>query len=223
MQVSNQNNRINFTSAPLHSVNLKKITNRADDGISKAIISKLNPNDKLDEAAIRDVNKTWHYLSNHIHCLYVDFSKNFDPSTEYFAVETQEPKNLANKIIGLMQVCTQKSFITKRENLVLSTLATKPDFMHGNESRSLKNVGEALFGDTFSMAKEKNTANIKFFATKNNYKFYSDSLTKAGLNESEFGNPSSENLYEFIINEKSFDRCINYYQNKFCPKPSALI
>ena len=216
MQISNQNNSVNFTSKPLHFVNLKKLTNGAEDGFIKAVVSELDATDKIDTDAIEKLNVAWNNRSGLVHWFCQDFLAKANASAQYFVIEKPGSTNLVDKIVGLLQIYPQKNFVTKRDNLILSTLATKSEFSSKNTERGMKNIGEALLGETFNSAKEKNIADVKIYATKSNCGFYSNFFKNAGLSEAEFGNPTEENLYTLVIKEKNFDKCIKYYQNKFC-------
>lgn len=86
MQISNQSNSLNFTSTPVHSVNLKKLTNGAENGFIKAVYSKLSPEDLNDSVAINELKATWDVP----HKLMDEFSREFNlsiKSHEYNAIE----------------------------------------------------------------------------------------------------------------------------------------
>lgn len=220
MLISPRKNNINFTSTPIHYVNLKKLTNGVEDGFVKAVFSKLNPSDKKDIDAIIQINQDWdeEYLVSE-YC--GDFIRNISPDiNQYHAIELLENKDLGDKIVGLVKYYFKN--YGNKENLHLSWLITNPKakFISRDEKREIKGVGEILLGETFNKAKEHKALGLEF--SYGNDSFYKKTFENAGINiiNGKTFNPSDK---EFYVETEDFDKYINYCQNKYSTDFSAKI
>ena len=219
MQISNQNNNVNFTSTPIHSVNLKKLTNGAEDGFVKAVFSKLDPNDINDSLAIHELKATWDVPYN----LMDEFSREFNlsiKSHEYNAIEMVGEAPLYKRIVGL--ICSNSY---SRNNEIISTgrvLITKPELSKKSDARSVKGVGEMLLGKAFYQAKLAKSKEFKFDSSATDFyeKTFADAKIRIikGVNFFQEGGND-----RFVIGEKDFDKYINWCQQKYQTNFSAKI
>lgn len=206
MKITNQNTNVNFTSTPLHKVN---IVSAKDGKLIPAIFSELKPYGRNnDRTTIKEIAKTWKsvpFLLTNIFS--TNFCSKMDLGNNFYAVETLGEEPLAKRIVGLMQTLTEKD--TPPLNLDkfdLELLIVKPDFAHTTKDRQFKNIGELLFGEAFNQAKKSNSDYIKFYSTEDD--FYSKILKKATID-------SSNNEHRFTIDKPNFDKYIDYWKTKF--------
>lgn len=203
MKVLSLNNNVNFTSTPLHRVNL---INAKDGSFIPAIFSKLNKEDAIDKEALEHIMDTWNSSLAH------DYYYNFRNNNHLFnAIELLGSEKLEERIVGLAE--------SNSHNLFL--LITKPKLSEKNKiNRQIKNIGEKLLGEIFSQSKNAKADYLDFEALKNAVDFYKKSFERAGIKyTSEIKEPkhiNSEVL--FSINQDQFNKYINYIKKKFEPK-----
>lgn len=209
MQILNQNNNIKFTSTPLYHVNLKRVGNNAD-GFERAIISKLNPYDKIDDSAIKNIRN--HLIHNEMyerqHCVGTDFCEEFEDHfldmANFNAIELINNEELSKKIIGLVSFYKNLS-----GKMRLKLLFTMPNCQNANQKRKIKGIGEIALGNVFNQAKELNAKEITIDSSNSAVKFYEKTFKKAGIN------PKLQKGQSFIIKNNDFEKYLNYIKNEY--------
>jgi len=174
MNIQNQKNSVNFTSTPIHYVNLKKVTNGVEDGFIKAVFTKLNPNDlEGDCLAIEKIKETW--KENDMAEKFAGIFKFFKSDLNFYnALELVGNNNLDERIVSLV-----KSSIEGGRTLKLSILLSKPELSRENIQRPIKNVGELMLGEIFNKAKQLQVSRLEFESAED--AFYIHVLTRLGL------------------------------------------
>lgn len=169
MQVNTQNNNLSFTSLPLYKINLPQANG---NGFSEAVVSKLTYE---DAKAIRDVKKNWLGKIDIVDsfCKHYFNGQNCD---SFFAIERQGSAPLFERLEALALL---KSDGKSSDKATLYYIFTNPDSMKGAKRRSVKNVGEALLGATFSFAKDLKVKLLNMHSINNG--FYSKTFERAGL------------------------------------------
>lgn len=207
MKVSSQNNTINFTSTPLHKVNL---INAIDGSFIPAVFSRLNPNNPLDTKAIAQIKKDWAQKSILIDAFYSDFihSNNIE---KYHAIELVNNDSLEKRIVGL--TASQQ----KDSEYILKLLIVKPEFCKKNPKRQIKNIGEILLGEMFYQAEKSKANSLNFLST--NPKFY-NTIFSSSLKDSYV--PHKTNIIPMIkplsflrFTKEEIERHVNYWKKKF--------
>ena len=210
MKIQNCDNKVNFTSNPLHNVKLKKITNGTQNGFVNAIFSELNPRDlKGDVATIKKIQNDW----SNAGWLLEDFCEGFDsgssPSCKYYAIEQPEGRLLKDKIIGLIQVA---QFPVKnaplQTKLELVKLITKPQFSSKNRFREITGIGEVMLAEVFNIARNTKAKFVDFSPYDKG--FYFNTFKEAGMN---LLKPIETGKYH--IKKSFFDKYLKYCENKY--------
>jgi len=218
MQVSNRNNNVNFTSTPLHYVNLKNLAKDGGGGFVKAVLTRLDPNDKADLAALKEAKKSWKLK----HCVGDQFLTEFESQGMSFgfnAVELVSEEPLVKKIIGL--VSTSIDDFDGISLFSLNTLFTKPSFSKAMRSRKISGVGEIMLGEAIFNAKKSNSFDMSFNSSMSAVKFYKTTFEDAGIElTSKKYNPQS---CDFRLFPEDFDKYINHVQKKYNMDFSATI
>ncbi|MDD3435717.1 MAG: hypothetical protein PHC64_01040 [Candidatus Gastranaerophilales bacterium] len=182
MLVSFRNNNVNFTSTPLYKIKLPKTDG---SGFVDAVVSRLDPNDKIDQDAVKNILGTW------AKGIAADICKYFlrpPKESEYHAIELVGDENLAGKIIAL-----SRDDLNACGNLLhLSLLAVKPEVSFQNPQRKIKDVGQALFGFIINIAKESGIC-LEFVSRAN--KFYLKVLQKAELYRDSLNSDLEADIY----------------------------
>lgn len=201
MKISSQNNNINFTSTPIHKVNL---INAKDGSFIPAVFSQLDPDNLLDISAIKQIQKNWRGPSFLVDQFYNDFfhSKNVE---KYHAIELLNNDPLEKRIIGLTESRIDHS------DYELSLLFVKPELTQKVGKRKIKNIGELLLGEIFNLAKKANASSLEFLSS--NTGFYNKTFERAlpGLYKPE----DNDMVFSFEIKRKTFDKYIDYWKKKF--------
>jgi len=211
MQVSTQNNRVNFTSTPLHPVNLRKFTNGAQDGFVKAVFSKLDPNNLEDLAALKEIETNADSEKSAIlRMLCGFFPYNCFQNDQYHCLELVGEGSLAQRIVGLLNTTPglgdKKAYVGK-------LIATVPRFKYGKDDRGIKGVGEVMLGETFNLAKKGGFERLSFDSTKN--PFYDETFRTAKVNVQEREISGWDSARNIIIPKTEFDKYINYCEDKY--------
>ena len=210
MQITNQNNRINFTSTPLHFVNLRN----ADNTFTKAVFSRLGPE---DIKVVEELKDSWAVPHGLMKDFYTDFLRQ-SADNEFHAIELIEEGSLAKKIIGVVFSSIDRY---GKENYVnMQSLVTKPELAAANKKRSLKGIGEVLLGEAFNLAKKANASDFSF--TSAAYTFYKKTFKDAGIEIRRFQNYDPYND-RYCLHKDTFDKYINYCQDKYKTNFSATI
>lgn len=227
MKVSSQNNKVNFTSTPIHKVNL---INVKDGSFIPAVFSQLNPNNQLDAKAIKYIQKTWEetpLLTDH---LYDDFMS-VSNSEQYHVIELVNKAPLEQRIVGLIKsrishvekhnglelMCTGRINDVKallelnKPQCSLSLLIVKPEFAKKNMLRKIKDIGELLLGEIFNLAKNADASSFVFNAA--NTDFYNKTFSRA-LADNYIPHPSNTASH-FNMKRDTFDKYLAYWKQKF--------
>lgn len=212
MQIQSQKNNVSFTSTPIHTITLKKLTNGVENGTIKAVFSKLNPFDIKDIESIEKIKETWSDPEKLIHSFYRHF-KEKKSDNEFFAIELDEKNGLSKTILGLLNTC----FLPKDKMYHLLTINTKPNFIKGRKDKEIKGIGEIMLGEAIQQAKQKKVDSFNFISLADN--FYDHTFEKAKLKFHK-----SENSYaHYIIESEDFDKYIEYCEKKYGNNFSATI
>lgn len=212
MKVQNQKRGINFTSIPIHNINLKKVTNGVEIGSIKAVFSKLDVNDPKDSEALFEIKELWDDKDKLVCCMYRHF-KIKTPDNEYFTIELPGNNSLSDRIIGLAN-----TFYSAKDKVYnLLNLITKPSMQYYTEERGIKGVGETLLGEIFQKARENNASNLVFGSLANN--FYNKSFDNAKMTNYKIGDSS----FRYTISRDNFDKYIKYCQEKYNDNFSTII
>lgn len=210
-----QKNNPNFTSMHLHSADLRRFENGVETDTVKAIISKINPADKKDAAALKEIREAWEKISRLAGIYFKEFFR-YPGSlkAEYYAVETPiTPKK--NKIVGLMSIMPVGN--GKLHDLYISYLLPDPRIMQERSITKVKGISEVLLGESFQRAKETRAVNLDFMSTASENDFYHKTLRKAGI-AVEKGNPD-EPMGVFCIQNGDFGKYLKYCREKFGFRP----
>jgi len=209
MQILNQNNNINFTSAPLYHVNLKKVS--ASKNLGKAILSNLNPKDDIDKEAVKQIkkyliqNETFQNEHSVGKAFCDDFFGFFSRFSKFEAIELPNDNVLHKKIIGLVSYYKNIS-----GNLHLSFIFTNPAFQSKNNTRNLKGVGEIALGRVFKMAQKIEAPELNFTSSKESNEFYFKTLKRAHINLNNGKNSFNEYNNQITINQEDFNKYLDY-------------
>lgn len=213
MKIQKQNNNnINFTSIPVHAVNLKKVTNGIENDSVKAIFSRLDIDDPKDLDTLRQLKDTWDDRDKLVHSMYKHF-KMKTPDNDYFAIELPGKDDLSERIVGLAHTLYSQT----NKTYELRELITKPCLQYYTDERKIKGIGEALLGEVVKQAKGKNANNVNFVSLAKN--FYNKSLERAKVNNFKL----SENSFRYFISKENFDKYIQYCQDEYGDNFSAII
>ena len=213
MQIST-NNSVNFTSTPLHYVNLRKVTNGAEDGFVRAVFTKLNPKDlEGDCLAVDKIKDTW--MGTSLRDNFAGAFKFFKAeSNHYNAIELVGNNNLGDRIVGLA-----KSSVELGRMLKLSLLLIKPEMSRINYKRSINHIGELMLGEMFNKAKQLNVSKLELESAEDD--FYIKVLEKAGI---ELTPEKYDSInHKFHIPVEDFDKYINWCQSEYKTNFSATI
>lgn len=214
MQVSNRNNSVNFTSTPIHYVNLKKVTNGIEDGFVKAVFSKLNPNDKEGDClAIEKIKETW--KENDMAEKFAGIFKFFKSDLNFYnALELVGNNNLDERIVSMV-----KSSVEGGRTLKLSILLSKPELFKENIQRPMKNVGELMLGEIFHKAKQLQVSRLEFESAED--AFYIHVFDKVGIELT--GDKYNPVKHKFSLPKEDFDKYLKYIQKEYNTDFSAVI
>ncbi|MDD3435718.1 MAG: hypothetical protein PHC64_01045 [Candidatus Gastranaerophilales bacterium] len=204
MLVSLRNNNVNFTSTPLYEIRLPKADG---SGFVDAVVSMLDPHNAEDIAAIEKIKQTWKdtkRILNHIYEAFVEKNSSY----EYNAIELKEG-SLEDRIVALSayEINCRNASIPK---LNLSYLVVKPELT--KSGRTIKNIGEALFGFVVDVAKEISSFCLSFDSKNNG--FYQRILEKAGISRPELN--GSKNVKVSLYEQDILDFW-SHWQQKFQP------
>lgn len=205
MEISCKNNTT-FTSTPIHTVNLKKVTNGVEDGFVKAVFSKLDPRDHEDILAMQKIKENWED-KNATDWICPSFERLDEVdkfSLRFHCIELPGTESLDKRIVGLTE-----SFIPPNEDVKfyhLSCIASKAENQYGKTERIVKNIGEVMLGSLFNDAKKLKASCFEIISVCN------------GFYENTFGNSKiafKEKYRVFNIQKRSFNKYLKYIQNKF--------
>lgn len=173
MLISKQNNSVNFKSNPLYHVNLKKVENKVEVGVQRALFSMLSPKEKIDEQAIEEISEHLRKDDTIGRRFCNDFFNKQSDQYDDFAIEKEGDEPLSKKIMGFA-----RSFVNE-EDYHLSYLFIKPEFQKENPNRNLKDVGKTMMAIIFNKAKTLKLQRVTF----NSYcdKFYLKILEDAHI------------------------------------------
>lgn len=214
MKVVSQNNNINFTSIPIHRVNIR---NAKTNELVPAIFSKLNPAEEIDRAAINEIKKNWKEVDTLLMESLTDGFTQYAPKTEkYYSIELNNDKTLSKKIVGIAKFFQEKNLCinsTDNKKLYLNNLIISPELSYNSEHRNLKNVGEVLFGGIVKYTKKTKFDSLNFFSEADD--FYFKTLEHAGIKIRDNEDIFHLNSHEFTIDKKYFDQILNYWSKTF--------
>lgn len=213
MQISNQKNSVNFTSRPIHYVNIRN----ADNKFVKAVFSRLDPKCGVDKAAIEKLQNSWEVPHELMKDFYAEFSCPKD-GKEFNAIELPGKGPLHKRILGV--VYSKTYMLWNKEHMSMPLLITNPEIKYGRESRKLKGIGEIMLGEVFNRAKKMNVPELEFNSEANKFfrKFFRH--TKVKIVDGVNFNPYNR---FFHISQENFDKCINWCQKKHQTNFSAKI
>jgi len=208
MQIVNRTNNLNFKSIPIHSVNIKN----ADNTLSKAVFSKLNPLDYIDRHAVEQIKNTWddEYLCATELFREDFFSKNANECM-FHALELPGTDKLEKRILGL----SESSFDCDK-SLYLDLIFINPSQKRGSEQKKFKNLGEVLLASVFNIARKNDSSKLQFSSVNNGfyYKTFQDAKIKTVEMPLATG-PHKQMFSDFIIGKTQIKKYIMYCQKKF--------
>lgn len=214
MKIYKKTNNITFGSTPLHRVN---ILNAVDGQLIPAVFSRLNPRDKTDQIAIKEIQNFWKGADKFIMDIFTNgFDKDAIKTQKYNAIELIGDESLSKKIIGLINFFSKEDSISLSstpKELCLNALIVKPEFAHKSTGRGIKNIGEVLFGEIFKQSKKAKADYLNFLSEDD--EFYFRTLGKAGINARDNKEIFYPNNHEFTLDKKYFDKYLDYWKNKF--------
>lgn len=208
MLKSSKNNIANFSN--LHYVRLRKVMSEVDYGSIRAIFSSLNPNEPEDIEAILKLQKKFSEKSKILNLFCNDFCDNSENKQQYNCISLFGNKHLSERIVGLVSYCLKDD-----GNLELSLIVATPDFSFVNKTRQIKNVGETLLVEIFKKAKKMRADHITFTTAYPALYFYHKTFKNAGVNMIKDENSTNKANSDYFVNNKDFDKYINYYKNKY--------
>lgn len=200
MKIPNQLNSMSFGSTPIHRVN---VYSAVDNKLIPAVFSRLNQNNLQDIKALTQIKDSW---KNVYFSLTSDLCDSFlkKEPYEYYAIELTNNEPLDKKIIGLAQLDIDR--IPK-----LKILTTHPDFtIEKNPKRTIKGVGEVLFGETVNTVKKNGLGFLEFCSL--NDAFYDKILKNAKIDPQNVHGKYSRN---YVLVEKYFNGFLEYISNKY--------
>lgn len=201
MQIQNQKQNIQFTSTPIHYLDLIKMENGIEKGIVKAAFSKLDL--KKDKATMEALKKASSKENLHFQLCCNNFLNPNPAKEKYYAIELVGNESLDKRILGLAE-CYQG----KNGQLEVSLLAAKSECMKNNPQRTFKNTGVALLSAIYKIAKKTKAVEVKI--PSGNDKFYSNiydnSCTKYYLDRV---------LHCFYVANNQFDNFISFCNKNF--------
>lgn len=208
MKVLNQNNNIAFKSVPIHHVNVR---NAKTGELIPAMFSKLIPSDPKDYEAISRLSESWEKDSFEI---FETFCKHFlgkhhaqPTDKQYRCIELLGNEKLDERIIGISETKTEKF-----GNLHGAFLFVKPELNATNPKRTIKGIGEVLNAEVFDLAKKLKAPFIDFQSSDD--VFYRATFKPMGVIAHEKSDGISD-LTLFVIDEKEFDKYLNYMSDKY--------
>lgn len=206
MKISNRNNQINFTSTPIHSLRLPRANGK---GFVRGVLSELNPGDLTDRNAVRNISKTWKKNSDLIKLIHDDFFGN-TAGTKYYAIELMGngTEKLDQRIIAL----SEAEIVPETNFSLLSYLVVKSGLTAKERGRTIKNIGEALFGGICNHIRSLRRDCLYFTSINNG--FFATTFQKAGITEPRI-NPQLEFTQVFLPWD-SMRKYINYWRKNFC-------
>lgn len=205
MEISSKNN-ICFKSTPIHTVNLKKVSNGVEDGFVKAVFSKLDPRDPEDVNAIKKIKETWHdKLATDWICESFEKLNKVDKfALRFHCIELPGNESLDKRIIGLTE-----SFVPPDEDFKfyhLSCIASKAENQYGKTERTVKNIGEVMLGSLFNDAKKLKASCFEIISACNG--FYEKTFADSKI-------AFKEKYCVYNIQKRSFNKYLKHIQNKF--------
>ena len=213
MQILNQKNNVNFTSRPIHCVNIRD----ADNKLVKVVFSKLDPKCGVDKAAIKKLQNSWEVPHELMKDFYAEFSCPKD-GKEFNAIELPGIGPLHKKILGV--VYSKTYMLHNQERMSMPLLITNPDLKHENGLRKLKGIGEIMLGEVFNRAKKTKAPELEFNSEAN--KFFRKFFSRAKVKITDDVNYNPYNSF-FHIGQEDFDKCIDWCQKKHKTNFSATI
>lgn len=208
-QININNTRLkpNFTAKPLYNI---KLLDNAGNKITDALVVELEKGKKEDLKALEEIEKTCDRndifnVPNRLFLSIIDhFKSNKNNEERFFAVTTPYKKKL--NILGCMYTSPNEK--TNKTTLFLDKLFVRQDVANRNNQRKIKGVGEALLGESITLAKDAKYKALEFLSIAD--EFYDHSLNSAKVT-----NYREKNCSFFHIKEDFFDKFIKYCSNKY--------
>lgn len=219
-----QRQNINFTSTPIHNVNLRKVTNGKEDGFISAVFSKLNLGDTEDKTALWHIQNTWDESEKKSKAVANTICKHFlakkqERQADYFCLELENKESLGNRIIGLMELQPEKH--DSKDVLYLSLLTTKPDFIHKKENRTIKGIGEILVGEAINQAKKGNHSRLDIWAEDKG--FFARIFEKTKIDLEKILTRSNRDWDEYEIKREHFQQYLKECEKNYKTNFSEII
>lgn len=214
-------NSVNFGSTPLHQANLRN----ASGGLTRVVISELNPKDFKDVAALEQVAKDWcgaKYAKRILNFFKgqedvrlsrdadVLEEKNHPHTNNYYAVELLGDKPLHERIVGLLQTTFQPWY--NSSNFEMDFLQVKPGMEYvAGVVRDLRGVGELLVAKTCDVAKKFGAKGITIESRNND--FFLSSTKRAGI---KLVDGANEGLYgQFYLEAADYDKYLEHVKDTY--------
>jgi len=203
-----QKNNVNFTSTPIHDVNLKRI---ADGANIPAVFTRLSIKNDEDLNAVTQIKNKWPKVHQIITCFCNEFCKPQTYDADYFAIELKNNTPfLSEKIVGLFKSIKIKN--GDKERVYLSRIFSKPEHMRDNETRTIKGIGEVLLAETFNLAKKIKATCLDFHSDNDAFYFRTFEKAKIKIEPGENFDPKN---HDFHFSEKYFDQYIDYCKKEY--------
>lgn len=204
MNIQRRNNKINFTSTPLHAVNMEKINQKLQTGVDKVIISRLNPVDDVDRAAIAKIKNKWEDKKD----VLKDFCNNFENihcrNEEFFALEHVNDKPLAERLIGV----ANSHAIDDEYHL---------SYLFVNPKLQKQNFGKILLTFVLNQVKKKNLEGFTVYSTNNPFylKVFRQAKIIFNKGESTYEKMSPQCGTDFWVKGDDCKKCLDQMKKKY--------
>jgi len=204
MNIQSQNNNINFTSTPLHTVNMEKINQKLQTGVDKVIISRLNPTDDIDRAAIAKIKNEWEDKKDVLKDFCGSFERSYSQDETFFALEHANDNPLSERLIGV----SNSHSVDEEHHLA---------YLFVNPKLQKQNFGKILLTFVLSQVKKQNLEEFTVHSTNNPFYLKVFKQAKIIFNKGESGykkNPPPLGT-DFWVEREDCEKYLDHMKKKY--------
>lgn len=206
-----QNKNINFTSTPIREVMLPKVKDGKIIGECKTILTKMDIFDNEDIETVSMIKEKWARKTLFAKHFGDNFSAKSSDHSNYYAIELPRQAQLKQEPLCVIKTNLQ---ISPHGNRIihLNYLITNPEFKHGEKS-ALKNIGEAMMGEVFNLAKKVRASMLTFQSANDGFYYKIFKKTTVKLMNEPFYSEFESNI--FNIKSTEFDKYLDHCKKAF--------
>ncbi len=196
-------NKISFKSLPLYNVNLVKVNHKGEQELMPAFFSYITSRSTVDWNAVMKLKDDLSDKTKYYSAMAGDFLSGLSSEAFYVIEKDNGAKNLADRIICLMQTSVPKWFNGKKP-FSIKFLEVNPNQVR-NATEKIKGSGEmSLFG-AVRVARSHGYEKVSLRSTSDSF------YEKTGFKK--FESSSGEQLYE--LKKEDYDLYLNLLKLKY--------